>query len=134
MAKPEGAALLAWLIKVVNADNEISDRERSTLERFAKRQGVPLPRLNAMIDAALHNALELPEPADSQQARVWLAAMADMSLADGKVTREEFELDYPALPARSWASIKVKSKQLLLERKQRLYQDARERLRKKNGG
>ena len=129
---PEGAALLAWLVKMVNADNEISDRERSTLKRFAERQGVPLPRLNAMIDAALHNALELPEPADSQQARVWLSAMADMSLVDGKVTREEFDLLSNAGSRLGFDRGKVK--ELLKERKHRLYRDARERLRQQKGG
>jgi hypothetical protein len=129
---PEGAALLAWLVKMVNVDNEISDRERSALQRFAQRQGVPLPRLNAMIDAALHNSLELPEPADSQQARVWLSTMADMSLVDGKVTREEFDLLSSAGSRLGFDRGKVK--ELLKQRKQRLYLDARERLRRQNGG
>ena len=130
-AAPEGAALLAWLIKMVNADNEISDRERSSLERFAKRHGVPLTRLNAMIDAALHDALKLPDPADAHQARVWLVAMADMSLADGKVTREEFDLLSHAAAPLGFDRATVK--ELLKDRKQRLYRDARERLRKPRG-
>jgi uncharacterized tellurite resistance protein B-like protein len=116
---------------MVNADHEISERERSTLQRFAERQGVPLPRLNAMIDAALHGALDLPRPVDAQQARVWLSAMADMSLADGKVTREEFDLLSNAGSQLGFDRGKIK--ELLSQRKQRLYQDARARLRN-NGG
>lgn len=125
---PEGAALLAWLVKMVYADNELSPRERLVLERFAARQGVPLPRLNAMIDAAVHQALELPEPSGPQQARVWLAAMADMSLADGKVTPEEFALLSDAGARMGFDRGQVKD--LLKERRDRLYRQARDQLRR----
>lgn len=131
-AAPEGAALLAWLVKMVHADNEISPRERKVLERFAARQGVPLPRLNAMIDAAVHQALDLPEPNGPRQAQVWLAAMADMSLADGKVTPEEFALLSDAAARMGFDRSQVKD--LIKQRKDRLYRQARDQLRRPGNG
>jgi hypothetical protein len=45
-----------------------------------------------MIDAAVGGNIDVPEPSNRAEAEVWLAAMAKIALADGKLTTEEFAL------------------------------------------
>ena len=45
-----------------------------------------------MIDAAMRGNIDVPEPSNRAEAEAWLAAMAKIALADGKLTNEEFVL------------------------------------------
>jgi tellurite resistance protein len=86
------AGLLAWAVKEAMADGEIDPTERSVLEGIASQSGVPAERLTQMIDAASRGELDAPEPASRAEAEAWMGAMAKIALADGKLTREEFDM------------------------------------------
>jgi hypothetical protein len=91
-ATPEGTALLAWLVEAGLADKQIAPRERKMLLEVANRHHIPVDRFETMLEAAESGKLETPRPSGPEQARDWLAAAADVSLADGRVSRREFAL------------------------------------------
>jgi uncharacterized tellurite resistance protein B-like protein len=124
---PQGAAFLAWAIKMAAADKHIDDGERKMLAVFASRRGVDGEQLDTLIDAALRDRLEMPRPSGMDQAKRWLTAMADISLADGKLRRSEFNL-----LRRAGSSLKMTDKevkQLLRNRQRELYHQAKEAIR-----
>ncbi len=124
---PQGAAFLAWAIKMAAADQHIDDGERKMLADFASRRGVDGQQLDTLIDAALRDRLEMPRPSGMDQAKRWLTAMADISLADGKLRRREFNL-----LRRAGSSLKMTDKevkQLLRNRQRELYHQAKEAIR-----
>jgi len=86
------AGLLAWAVKEALADGEIDPTERSVLEGIAAQSGVSAEQLNRMIDAAGRGELDVPEPASRAEAEAWMAAMANIAMADGKLTKEEFDM------------------------------------------
>jgi hypothetical protein len=86
------AGLLAWAIKEAAADGTVDPTERQVLSEMATQRGVSSDQLNAMIDAALRGEIDVPEPTSRTEAESWLAGMARIALADGKLTREEFGL------------------------------------------
>jgi tellurite resistance protein len=86
------AGLLAWAVKEAVADGQVDPRERYVLEGIAGQRGVAKDRLEAMIDAARRGELDVPEPGNRTEAEAWMSAMATIALADGKLTRGEFDL------------------------------------------
>lgn len=124
---PHGTELLAWAVKTALADNQLDAHERSMLEQVARHRHVPPQQLEMLIEAAGQGELDAPEPADPEQARRWLSAMADISLSDGVVRRNEYELLCQAGSQLGMTSYDVK--QLLRQRRTHLYQSARQRLR-----
>jgi tellurite resistance protein len=86
------AGLLAWAVKEALADGEIDPTERSVLEGIAAQSGISAEQLNQMIDAAGRGELDVPEPASRTEAEAWMAAMANIAMADGKLTKEEFDM------------------------------------------
>ena len=97
------------------------------LADFAARQGVSGEQLEALIDVALRDRLEMPRPNSMDQAKRWLTAMADISLADGKLRRSEFNLLRRAGSSLNMTDKEVK--QLLRNRQRELYQHAKEAIR-----
>lgn len=91
-ATPEGTALLAWLVQAGLADKQIVPRERKMLLEVARRHHIPVDRFETMLEAAESGQLETPRPSGPEQARDWLAAAADVSLADGRVSQTEYAL------------------------------------------
>lgn len=86
------ASALAWMVKMADADGVVEDRERRLLSAAARRYGVPAARLDEMIASAARGGLDLPPPADDDEARSQLAGMARVALADGKISGEEHAL------------------------------------------
>lgn len=84
--------LLAWMVKIATADGEVDPREQAMLSQLAARGGVDEAQVQSMISAGLGGNLSVPEPSDQDEARAWLAAMAEEAWADGKLTREEMDL------------------------------------------
>ncbi len=125
--EPHGTDLLAWAVKTALADNQLDARERAMLEQVARHRHVPAHELEMLIEAAGQGQLDAPEPADPDQARDWLSAMADISLSDGVVRRDEYKLLCQAGSQLGMSSYDVK--QLLRERRTHLYRSARDRLR-----
>ena len=92
LRKTTDAGLLAWAVREAVADRAVDPIERDVLQTIAAQRGVSTGQLNQMIEAALRNEMDAPEPANRAEAESWLAAMAKIALADGKLTDEEFEL------------------------------------------
>jgi hypothetical protein len=118
--------LLGWSIGAALANGRIADEERDMLLCFARRGGVRESQLDALIDGTLRSNLRWPQPKDQRQAKRWLAAMADMGLADGKLGPSEY-----VLLQRVGAEFQIdrsQVKQLVRERKRELFREAREAL------
>ena len=129
---PHGTELLTWAVKMALADNQLDNRERALLERVARHRHVSPQQLEMLIDAAQQGKLDAPKPASHEQAHDWLVAMADMSLSDGTVHREEYKL---LCQAGSQLNLSAHDVKLLLRRRQKdMYQAARRRLREAKRG
>jgi hypothetical protein len=125
-------ALLGWSINTALANGRIADEERQMLLDFARRGGVRESQLEAIIDGTLRSELSWPQPTDQRQSRRWLAAMVDVSLADGTLGPSEH-----LLLQRVGAGFQMdrqQVKQVVRERKRELFRDAREALRQWRNG
>jgi uncharacterized tellurite resistance protein B-like protein len=60
-----------------------------TLEAFAAKHAIPAEKLQAMINAMKAGHYTVPEPKNAAEANEWLERMAEMVLADGRVTAQE---------------------------------------------
>jgi len=79
----------AWMIQVMLADGHIDDKEKQTLLAFAKGHGISRERIESMISSMKAGRLNVVMPKDDNEAREWLEIMAEMVLADGKITAPE---------------------------------------------
>jgi hypothetical protein len=84
--------LLAWAVKMSIADGRIDPRERTLLEQFAAHGSVSAEELNHLIEAGVRGDLTIPEPANPEEARDWLTAIARMALTDGTLDKREMQL------------------------------------------
>jgi len=89
---PGNASTLAWIVLMACTDGQIAPEEQEMLRAAADKWGIAPQRLDAMIQSALTGHLEPPQPRDADEARSWLQAMVRMSLADGKITTQEYRL------------------------------------------
>ncbi len=129
---PGGVELLSWVVRMALADQVIDDKEKEMMERVARRYRIPNHVMSGMIDAARREESDLPQPKDRNEARRWMAQMADMSLADGKVDQSEFNFLCQAGSAFEYSQYDVKS--LLRQRKTKLFQQAKRELRQNRMG
>jgi predicted nucleic acid-binding Zn ribbon protein len=86
------AGLLAWAVKTAAADGTIDDREKQLLANFASQREIGPDQLNWMMTAAMNGSLETPAPANPEELRMWLTAMAKVAQADGVLSRPEIDL------------------------------------------
>ena len=80
---------LEWIVKVMAADGEIHEKEKSQLLDFAQRNAIPPQAVEAMLSDQALADLEVPDPPDSDTTRRWLGDMVDMALVDGTISRDE---------------------------------------------
>jgi uncharacterized tellurite resistance protein B-like protein len=126
------ATTLAWMVKMSLADGHLDDSERELLESYATRYRIPNDRLDQLIGAAQANTLDIPLPADQNEARATLKSMAKAALADGKITKEEQSL---LEAAGQHLGLSNQDVSLLLKRtRTELYQDAKQQLKDKRNG
>lgn len=83
---------LQWVVQAVTADREITDDERDVLADYADQCGVHAARLEGMIEASLAGRAAVARPNDAADARAWVIDAADIALADGKLTRDEYKV------------------------------------------
>ncbi len=125
---PHRTPLLAWMIHMALADNHLDEKEHALLTRVAGSRNVSPSRLEMLIATAQQGSLEIPQPSSPDEARRWLTAMVDVSLADGKIHADEVALLQHAGASLNYSQYDIKS--LFKQRKARLYRSAREELRK----
>jgi predicted lipid-binding transport protein (Tim44 family)/endogenous inhibitor of DNA gyrase (YacG/DUF329 family) len=122
-----GTELVAWMVYVMLSDGQIDDGENRLLHTFAAARGVAQPRLDQIIAAMQAGELEVQLPADSRQARDWLAQMAEMALADGTIAREE--QDAMLLLGQHLRLTRYDVNHIIAVARNRLYQQTKTRLR-----
>lgn len=84
--------MLAWMVKTAAADGQVGDDEKKMLIDAATGWGIPVQRVESLIAAAQLGQLEVPSPANAEEAKAWLSAIATMALADGKVDPTEWRI------------------------------------------
>ena len=84
-----GTELMTWMIQVMLADGQVDAKERALIDSYAAARNIPTPQLERLIQAMSAGQLEAPQPADGEEAKVWLEGMATMALADGFISKEE---------------------------------------------
>lgn len=89
---PASAGLLAWMIQTVIADGNVDQRERQMLNAAATKLDIDRSTLDAMIASARQGELQPPSPADLEEARAWIAAMASLAMSDGTIHPQEKRL------------------------------------------
>jgi predicted lipid-binding transport protein (Tim44 family)/uncharacterized tellurite resistance protein B-like protein len=87
--QPGGTELMAWMVYVMLSDGTIDENETKLLNTFAAARGIGPARIQQIIEAMRAGQLEVQLPDSIQQARSWLAQLAEMALADGQITKEE---------------------------------------------
>lgn len=83
---------LALLVAAMSSDGEIDAREQALAEAFARSRSIRPETAAAMISSAKQGQIFLPKPENASQARACLRGLAQMSLADGRVSEEEIKL------------------------------------------
>ena len=99
------ADVLAWMVCVLAADKEIHEDERAVIFQLARKQQMPEPMIEGIIEAALNGELDMPNPANASVARAWIEQMADVALADGVVQPSEMEVMERLGDKHGWARV-----------------------------
>jgi uncharacterized membrane protein YebE (DUF533 family) len=118
------------MVMTAASDGVVSSKEMEMLVRTAQRQSVPREQIDQLIQAALRNQLDAPEPQNTAQARSWLTAMVSEAMADGNFTRQEYEL-IRATGARAGLS-EYDVRMLIKDTRRDLYTAAKGALRNRN--
>lgn len=78
------------LVSLSVADGKIEDIERVTLSKIAYEQGIPLDRLNIMLQRADEYIYLIPQ--NNQEREKQLQQMIELALVDGEFAKAELEL------------------------------------------
>lgn len=78
------------LVSLSVADGKIEDIERVTLSKIAYEQGIPLDRLNVMLQRADEYIYLIPQ--NSHEREKQLEQMIELALVDGEFAKAELEL------------------------------------------
>ncbi|PQO30063.1 TIM44-like domain-containing protein [Blastopirellula marina] len=128
-AKIDDVDLIAWLVQVAAADGKLDEKEQKLLKEVAKNHGVPLSRVQGMLNDARNGTLESPEPDNRASGVKWLTRMIDMALIDGHLDRSEKKLI--ATTGKRLGMSDYDVARLLAKRKSELYREAKEELKER---
>jgi uncharacterized tellurite resistance protein B-like protein len=78
------------LVSLSAVDGKIEEVERVALSKIAYEQGIPLDRLNVMLQRAKEYIYLIPQNAHERETQ--LEEMLDLALVDGEFARAEREL------------------------------------------
>lgn len=78
------------LISLSAADGKIEELERVALSKIAYENGIPLDRLNVMLQKANEYAFLIPQNQEDREKQ--LEEMIDLAMVDGEFARAEHEL------------------------------------------
>ena len=70
----------------------IDEREHKALLRVARVHHIPESRMQIMIEAVQQGQLNIPEPENDREAKIWLETAIDVAVLNGRVPRAELEL------------------------------------------
>ena len=127
ISTPGGIGMLAWMVKTAAADGQVGDDEKKMLTDAATGWGIPVDRVESMIAAAQLGQLQVPSPANAEEAKAWLSAIATMALADGKVDPTEWRILHLA---GAWCGMSDYDLTALIKQtRARLYDESRTALR-----
>jgi rubrerythrin len=127
LSAPSAVAMLTWMARMAGSDGTMDDSERELIEQVADRRGIPPARVDAILSAAQTGDGELPAPADPQEARQWLEALASTAWSDGRIAPQELALLQSA-GARAGLS-PYDLRLLLTQQRRQMHQSARNALR-----
>ena len=82
---PLGVGLYAWAVRLALAEGGLAGLERLALPRIARRVGVHPGRARRLLEAGRRRELEPEEPADREEAWLWLAELVGLAAAAGPV-------------------------------------------------
>ncbi len=85
-------ALLAWMAKAAAADGAVDAAEREVLAGVARKAGMREARIEELLVDTARPGYAAPEPRGVSGTRTWIAAMADVALADGRIAPAEAAL------------------------------------------
>ncbi|MBB5352796.1 putative lipid-binding transport protein (Tim44 family)/uncharacterized tellurite resistance protein B-like protein [Haloferula luteola] len=122
-----GLALAAWLVEVMLADGEIDAKEMKILEAYAKRAGLSTREVESLIEAGKSRSLQLEGPKEPGEAREWLMEMAEMALADGRISAEETQALQLLGKRLQFSSYDIQM--LIRQARAKLYQESRSQIR-----
>jgi hypothetical protein len=92
-ARAGGIAALAWMIRCLDPGRgEVDGSIRGMLYVAGKKHGFSKEQVDGLLAAATEGQLDLPQPAESAEARKWLAEMAAAAHQTGGLSRAETAL------------------------------------------
>ena len=113
----------AWMVQVMLADGAIDEREMQTLRAFAGKHHIQDAQLDQLIAAVKQGTLTVPQPANNAEAQAWLDSMAEMVLADGKITPQEKQAMLNMAKKLNFSQTDIA--QILRKKRSDLYQQSR---------
>ncbi|MBD3277591.1 MAG: hypothetical protein GF388_04760 [Candidatus Aegiribacteria sp.] len=119
--------ILSSMTKAMYADGEVDEKEMETLKSFAARRNISDEELDAILETVKSDQDTLPVPGNKSEAREILSAMARMTLADGKLSRDEKNLlqAFGESQGLVWADVKL----IISQQKAKLYREAKQAIR-----
>lgn len=114
----------AWMVKMMLADGSIDAKERALLETFAQQRGLTRGQIDVLVRSAAAGELDAPVPADGDETRRWLEAMAEVALADGKINPREKSALQSLGKYIGYSAYDVN--QVLIKTRARLYREAKQ--------
>ena len=119
--------ILSSMTKAMYADGEVDEKEMETLSSFAARRNISEEQLNAILETVKSDQDTLPVPGNKSEAREILSAMARMTLADGKLSKDEKNLlqAFGESQGMVWADVKL----IISQQKAKLYREAKQSIR-----
>ncbi len=129
---PTSAGLMAWMIHTTLVDGAVEPREREMLQAAARKARISEAKLQTMIEAGIAGKITPPQPKDDEQGRQWLGAMAEVTLADGKIHAAEKKLLTDVGQRLGFGKYDVNY--LLRQKRAELYKRAKEQIRQAGSG
>jgi len=120
------AEILHWSIKMGLADGVLDKKEMLMLEALAVKMEISSSALATIIHNIKSNTEAILEPKDYVEALFWLNTLADIVLADGRISKREFVM--LCAIGKRFKYTQYDIKKILKQRKNILYKSSRQAL------
>jgi uncharacterized tellurite resistance protein B-like protein len=129
-----GLKEITWMAAMMAIDGHVDAKERNMLLRAAQKKGVPTEQAEKILEAAVQGRVDISKPTGAEDSRVWMIALTDAALADGRMDKNEEHLLVKTGKTLGMAPFDVDL--LINKRRAFMYQQARLELRqaRKSGG